>query len=87
MACFLKVLIASKQQAKPLFFLWLKNIKEISKEKLPGMQYTRTHPVKIDLDKKLDSKEQTIQTFNIDAQGFRKTRNENPPMLEIGVAS
>ena len=33
------------------------------------------HPVKIDLDKKLDSKQKTIQTFNIDAQGFRNTKN------------
>ena len=34
----------------------------------------------IDLNKKLDPKQNTIQAFNIDAQGFRKTRNENPPM-------
>ena len=40
-------------------------------------------PIKVHLDKKLDSKHKTIQTFNIDAQGFRKTRNENPLMLEI----
>ena len=45
------------------------------------------HPVKIDLDKKLLPKQKTIQTFNIDAQGFRKTRNENPPTQEIGVSS
>ena len=45
------------------------------------------HPVKIDLNKKLDSKEKTIQTFNIDAKGFRKTRNENPLTPEIGVTS
>ena len=45
------------------------------------------HPVKIDLNKKLDSKEKTIQTFNIDAKGFRKTRNENPPTWEMGVTS
>ena len=30
------------------------------------------HPVKIDLDKKLDDKQKTIQTFNIDTKGFRK---------------
>ena len=36
------------------------------------------HPVKIDLDKKLDSKQRTIQAFNIVAHGFRKARNENP---------
>ena len=29
------------------------------------------HPVKIDLNKKLDPKQKTIQNFNIDAQGFR----------------
>ena len=35
--------------------------------------------VKIDLNKKLDPKQKTNQTFNTDAQGFRKPRNENPP--------
>ena len=44
-------------------------------------------PIKVHLEKKLDSKHKTIQTFNIDAQGFRKTRNESPPMQEIGVIS
>ena len=44
-------------------------------------------PVKLDLGKKLDPKQNTIQTFNIDAQGFRKTRNENPPTWEIGFTS
>jgi len=29
----------------------------------------------------------TIQNFTIDAQGFRKTRNKNPPTQEIGVTS
>ena len=48
---------------------------------------TRAHPVKIDLNKKFDPKQKTIQTFNIDAQGFRKRRNENPPTREIGVTS
>ena len=43
--------------------------------------------VKIDLNKKLDSKQKTFQTFNIDAQGFRKTRNENAPTQEKGVTS
>ena len=45
-----------------------------------------THSAKIDLNKKLDPKKKTIQTFNIDAQRFRKTKNENPPTWEIGVA-
>ena len=44
-------------------------------------------PVKIDLNKKSFPKQKTIQNFNIDAQGFRKTKNENPPTWEIGVTS
>ena len=46
-----------------------------------------SQPVKIYLNKKLDPKQKTIQTFNIDAQGFRKTRNENPSTWEIEVIS
>ena len=46
-----------------------------------------TDPVKTDLNKKLDPKEKAFQTFNIDAQGFRKTKNDNPPTWEIGVTS
>ena len=49
--------------------------------------YTTPHPAKIDLNKKWLQKQNTIQNFNIDAQGFRKTRNENPPTWEIGVTS
>ena len=45
------------------------------------------HPAKIDLNEKWLPKEKNIQNFNIDAQGFRKTRNENPPTREIGVIS
>ena len=44
-----------------------------------------SHPAKIDLYKKWLPKQETIQNFNIDAQGFRKTRNENPPTQEVGV--
>ena len=47
----------------------------------------QSHPAKIDLNKKCLPKPKTIHNFNIDAQGFRKTRNENPPMREIGVTS
>ena len=36
--------------------------------------------IKVDLDKKSDPKQKAIQTFNINAQGFRKTKNENPTM-------
>ena len=44
-------------------------------------------PVKLDLNKKLDPKKKTIQAFNIDAYGLRKTRNENPPTWEKRVTS
>ena len=49
-------------------------------------QYT-AQPVKIDLNKKSLPKQKTIQNFTIDAQGFRKTKNENPPTWEMGVTS
>ena len=45
------------------------------------------HPAKIDLNKKWLPKQKTIQNFNIDAQGFRKKRNENPGIREIGITS
>ena len=45
------------------------------------------HPAKIDLYKKWLPKPKTIQNFNIDAQRFRKTKNENPPTREIEVTS
>ena len=48
---------------------------------------SKSQPVKIDLNKKSFPKQKTIQNFNIDAQGFRKTKNENPPTWEIGVTS
>ena len=47
-----------------------------------GWRDEESLPVKTDLDKKLDPKKKTIQTFNIDAQGCRKTKNENRPMQE-----
>ena len=46
-----------------------------------------TQPVKIDLNKKFFPKQKTVQIFIIDAQGFGKTKNENPLTREIGVAS
>ena len=46
-----------------------------------------TQPVKLDLNKKTFPKQKTIQNFTIDAQGFRKTKNENPPTWEMGVTS
>ena len=44
-------------------------------------------PAKIDLSKKWLPKQKTIQNFNIDAQGIRKTRNEIPPTRDIEVTS
>ena len=44
-------------------------------------------PVKINLNKKSLPKQKTIQNLDIDVQGFRKTRNENPPTREIKVSS
>ena len=43
----------------------------------------KAQPIKMILNKKLDPKQKTIQTFNIDAQRFRKTKNENPLTWEI----
>ena len=46
-----------------------------------------SHPVKIDLNKRLLPKQKTIQNFNINAQGFRKTKIENPPTWQIEFTS
>ena len=47
-----------------------------------------TQPVKVDLNRKFDPKQKKIiQTFNIDTQGFRKTKNENSPTWEIRFIS
>ena len=50
-------------------------------------RYCTTHPIKIDLNKKFDAKQKTIQTFIIDAQGIRITKNENPVTWEMRVTS
>ena len=49
--------------------------------------YAGAQPAKLDLNKKSFPKQKTIQNFTIDAQGFRKTKNENPPTWEMGVTS
>ena len=54
---------------------------------LSPVEVTLSQPIKLDLNKKLDPKQSAIQTFNNYAQGFRKTRNENPPTQEMGVTS
>ena len=56
-------------------------------DKKKRISNTNSHPAKLDIDKKLLPKQKTIQNFNIDAPWFRKARNENPPILEIGVTS
>ena len=48
---------------------------------------SEAQPAKLDLNRKSLPKQKTIQNVTIDAQGFRKTGNENPPMQEIGVTS
>ena len=60
----------------------------LSKLNLVSIQILHfSHPAKIDSNKEWLPKQKTIQNFNIDAQWFRKTRNENPPTQEIGVTS
>ena len=49
--------------------------------------HSSAQPAKVDLNKKSFPKQKTIQNFTIDAQGFRKTKNENPPTWEMGVTS
>ena len=44
-------------------------------------------PPKLDFKKKSFPKQKTVQNFTIDAQAFRKTKNENPPTWETGVTS
>ena len=66
---------------------WAREQSSCGENNLENPASSASHPVKIDLNKKFDSKQKTIQAFNIDAQGFRKTRNENPPIQEIGVTS
>ena len=45
------------------------------------------HHAKTDLNKKSGAIHQDLIFFNIDAQGFRKTKNENPQTREMGVTS
>ena len=58
-------------------------------EKIKTLQHRLSvaQPVKLDLNKKSFPKQKTIQNFTIDVQGFRKTKNENPPTWEIEVTS
>ena len=45
-----------------------------------GMLIIRmVHYAKTDLNKKSGAMHPTLISFNVDAQGFRKTKNENPP--------
>ena len=46
---------------------------------------TSSQPVKMDLIKKFYPKQNDIQTFKVDPQGFRKTINENPPASNFFV--
>ena len=40
---------------------------------------SNSQPDKLGLNKKSFTRQKTVQNFTIDAQGFRKTKNENPP--------
>ena len=51
------------------------------------MDSSDAQPAKLDLNKKFFPKQNTIQNFTIDAQGFRKTKIENPPTWEIELTS
>ena len=48
---------------------------------------TKSHHATMDLNKKSGAMHQTLISLNIDAQGFRKSKNENPPTLELEVTS
>ena len=65
--------------------LWIKNCSDDS-ERLCFIKHL-SQPAKLDLNKKSFPKQKIIQNFTIDAQGFRKTKNENPPTWKMGVTS
>ena len=44
---------------------------------------SHSHHAKTDLNKKSGAMHQTLMSFYIDAQGFRKTKNENPLTQDI----
>ena len=75
--------------------IWFSYLLEQSLEKLTleieiqhqNHHYSLSQPAKLDLNKKSFPKQKTIQNFIIEAQGFRKTKNENPPTWEIEVTS
>ena len=71
----------------PPIRLFFHTIFEIFDRKVSLFMPDGTQPAKIDLNKKSFPKQKTIQNFTIDAQGFRKTKNENPPTWEMGVTS
>ena len=41
--------------------------------------FSPAHHAKMDLNKKSFPKKKNLQTFKVDAKGFRKNRNENFP--------
>ena len=71
------------QRVIGVYFFWFEYILLV----LFSNKTKYTQPVKLDLNKKSLPKQKTIQKFTIDAQGFRKTKNENPPTWEMGVTS
>ena len=61
-----------KETTGLLMNAWLLEAKE--KHRVPT-----AHHAKMDLNKKSSPKKKNLQTFKVDAKGFRKNRNENFP--------
>ena len=76
-----------KTPATPVYEIEFLSTAEIPRVNMLRNKVSDTQPVKTYLNKKSFPKQRSIQSFTIDAQGFRKTRNENPPTWEIRVAS
>ena len=89
-------MIIRKEVTKSDLLKLMSKVEEGKHATIPGVEMIpvtafryqiKSQPAKLDLNKKSLPKHKTIQNFTIDAQGFRKTKNENPPTLEIEVAS
>ena len=67
--------------------IFVKKNSSWTKALVQAVELRLSQPAKIDLSKKWLPKQKTIQNFNFDAQGLRKTRNGNPHTPEKGVTS
>ena len=66
-----------KTPAIPVYEIEFLSTAEIPRVNMLRNKVSDTQPVKTYLNK--SPKQRSIQSFTIDAQGFRKTKNENPP--------